>query len=168
MEDFSKIFQVISNQIIPFIIPICSVIVAMWLVKVMLKSNKIYKEGIQANYELKRWEVTLKYMDNYNEIRNKYSLVRSHKIEAIDYLKGYWYLQQEQFLLFEKNLINKEFYKMWIDSRIKEWNENSIFSGYNYQEGYNKIKEMGYLLDRFQEFVEKTIIKQIVTIKNFK
>ena len=60
---------------------------------------------------------------------------------AESYWRRFWHLQQEEWVMWKKGVVDKNFYQMWLNYRRREWKEDAMQAGKKYRLAFEGMKK---------------------------
>ena len=111
---------------------------------------------------LRKWSKTVEttniYLKRFDDLQRDLQQAAHSDVPNSSIWRPFWYLQQEQYFLWRKGLIDKTFYEIWMDFRSKEWEENRILKGMSYRGSWEEAAT--WLAPEFKKFMEGIFSRQ--------
>ncbi len=112
--------------------------------------------SLRKTQEMTRWtkriDTTSSYMSRWGELMEELTQVLEGKVDINYFWLRFWYLQQEQFILWKRGLIDEDIYEIWMDYRRQEWKNDCLFRLKNYRKGFSGVARS--LIPEFRMFME--------------
>lgn len=94
---------------------------------------------------LTRWnkmnEITSVYLARYGELLKDVDTVRGGTLNVRAFWHRFWFLQQEQYILWKQGVIEKGLFELWMDYRAREWSDNEVIQGISYQDSWEGMSQ---------------------------
>ena len=111
-------------------------------------------------------DITDTFLRRYDELMKERDLVFGKKQSKEMYWRRYWHLQQEEYVMWKKGIVDKKFYNMWLDYRQKEWEGDDEEQREEYRNGWEDVKDFletdfrEFMGSRFQEKAQEHQVKE--------
>lgn len=129
--------------------------------------------GITAlvmNVRYQRWskrvDITNTFLARFEGLARDMALVSKGDLQELDFWRRFWHLQQEQFVLWRKGLVDDDLYRIWMNYRREEWKENSTLQERSYRQSFEAVASA--LLPEFREFLTRVVFSEQQPFKDFK
>lgn len=111
----------------------------------------LYKT-IQYTRWSKTIDITNTYLRRFAELLKESEAASKDDLERDLFWQQFWYLQQDQFYLWKRGLIDSVFFEVWMEYRVREWETDRFGQLEGYREGYHKVSKD--LTPEFRKFIE--------------